>query len=229
MKILDQRHGVIDDAATLAPIRKALGRDPNWQTIAKLRDTPELAKRFKKRNAGTITDLANPTSRNDTVLHARLHSLDESKHTFYADMDQASGLSNYKQTKRAFKDLPAYFHGPGDKGRPVGDLDWDCDDSRQRIRLKGTCDDEDEWDKVSDGVYAHLRIEHDMDGMHVSLTDSKASEPAKYLKLAKRDGSTSTVLVKPQGAYAVGSLAKSDCSLDPFKKALAKASGRFGR
>jgi hypothetical protein len=224
MKILDARSGVLDDSS-LDPIKKVHGRDKNWVTTAQLRDTPELAKRFKK-HAGTITSLGNPMGRGSTAgqtLHAKIFDMDESTNTFRATLDQAGGMADYKKTKRSMRDLPVHFHSmSADKlrrGKPVGNLNFDCDDSKQKVYLKGTLHDMDEAKKVGEGMYSHLKIEHDQDGRptHVSLTDSAREEASKFLKLKKRDGSTSTVLIKAQGAVGAGPMLKRDGSLDPFR------------
>jgi hypothetical protein len=105
------------------------------------------------------------------------------------------------------------------RGRPVGNLDYMADDSKQKIQLKATCHDEDDAKKLREGMYSHLKVEHDEDRkpVHVSLTDSAQQEASNFLKLTKRDGSTSTVLIKQQGAVGAAPMLKRDGAYDPFR------------
>ena len=168
--------------------------------------------------------MANPIGRGSAArtLHTRIVSADEDSRSFRANLHESADF-DYRKAKKSYRNLPVRFHGPSDdqlrRGKAVGELNADMDDSKKRISLRAAVADKDEWKKLSGGVYSHLKIEHDMDGdpVHVSLTDSKQSKTQKYLKLAKSDGSVSTVKIKAQGAVGSHPLMKKDISLDPFR------------
>jgi hypothetical protein len=92
-----------------------------------------------------------------------------------------------------------------------------------KVRMSVKMYDEDEWKKVSEGMYSHIAVQTKPGAsggqvpIKFTLSDSSAAEPAKYLKLAKRDGSVSTVRIKQQGAVGVGPMLKRDGGLDAFR------------
>ncbi len=185
---------------------------------------------LNKRNAGTITSLANPmpqSSSNSGDLHARIAWADDGgSGEFRAHLDKKTPGFDYKKTEKAFKrNLPVRFHAPTPsatdklrRGKELGEINADMDDQKQRIVLNGTCADKGESEKIQEHAYTHLKIEHDEDGKpnHVSLSNSVHAAPEHHMKLAKVDGTV--VDVPLPSSNACGPMLKRDGSLDPFRQ-----------
>ncbi len=217
MKTYDAVAGVLDDATTPNPMKKCLGRDPNWNIVNKIRTTPELAKRFRKNSA--VSSVGNPIS--------QVTESDESSRTFEADLDEAGGL-NYKASQKHFSNPPLHVYAPGGKdgerGKHAARLTSTYrHDKSKKVRMSVKVHDEDEWGKISEGMYSHVRIETKPGAsggqvpVKFTLSDSSAAEPAKYLKLAKADGSVESVDFKRQDSVGAGPLLKCDGAYDPFR------------